>query len=274
MASWVRVAGASACALIFSLGFVSCGGVNNQTIGSTPNITGNWEFTATETTGGTVPMGVSLIASGSAVTGTAVVQMAFPLDCVNGCCGGPFAEFSGSLTGTVDSQGDLKLQSTVPNGGPVFTMSAQASAGTLTGGSFTLTGPCPTQGTITGVEFPTLNGTYAGTMTSQDTGAAYNVATNLVQSTTPNDRGFYNVTATASVTGYPCFTALTEATPLDLNSGFLGNQFAFTMNASPSGGSFSLSGALSPDGKTIAAVYVAGGGTCSLDLGTGTLTLQ
>ena len=68
-------------------------------------------------------------------------------------------------------------------------------------------------------------------------------------------------------------TSATAATPLEQNSGFLGNQFGVTMNGA-GGATLSISGTLSQNGKTIGATYVAAGGTCHLDLGRGTLTLQ
>ncbi len=283
MASYRCAAIVNCAALIVFLGLISgglagCGSTGKIT---TPaGIPGNWELTLTNSgtpmfSGGPiVPMGVALTSMGSAVFGTASVQLAFPQLCSgNGCCGGPFAEFNGSLTGTLDDKGNLTLGSAVPNGGPVFTMTAVVSGGTMTNGTFSLTGPCPDQGTITGVALPTLDGTYAGTVTSVDTGNSYSLSTTLQQSATVNTRGFFDVSGTATFSGYPCLTSAAAATPLEQNSGFLGNQFGVTMNGG-GGATLSISGTLSQDGKTIAATYIAGGGTCRLDLGRGTLTLQ
>ncbi len=282
--SWGRLAGASCAALTLFLGLIvggpaGCGSGSGSKITTTAGIPGNWEFTLTNGgavmfSGGVVPMGVFLTSTGSAVSGTASVQLPFPQLCsANGCCGGPFAEFNDSLTGTLDDKGDLTLGSAVPNGGPVFTMAAMVSGGTMTNGTFSLTGPCPDQGTITGVVLPTLDGTYAGTVTSVDTGNSYSLSTTLQQSATPNTRGFFDVSGTATFMGYPCLTSATEATPLDMNSGLLGNLFGITMNGA-GGATLSISGTLSQDGKTISATYVAGGVACRLDLGKGTLTLQ
>lgn len=293
MAASRYTAGGSCATLALLLGLVAgalsgCGSTGKGTL--TPNsptptpaaLPGNWEFTGTITTsvwptpipsGETVPIGAYLTGTGSAVTGSASVQMAFPQVCIANCCGGPFAEFSNALTGTLNGNGMLTLTSTVPNGGPVFTMTAAVSDATMTGGTFSLTGPCPAQGTITGVELASLDGAYAGTVTSKDTGQSYSLSTTLEQSTTVNTRGFLNVSGMATLTGYPCLTSVTSALPLEQNSGFLGNQFAVTMNGA-GGATLSLSGTLSQDGKTIAATYTAGGGACKLDYGTGTLTLK
>jgi hypothetical protein len=276
MTSRGYLAGGNCAALALFLGLIvggpaGCG--SGSKITTTAGIPGNWEFTGTNSRGGKIPMGVSLTSTGSAVSGTAWVQMAFPQDCLNGCCGGPFAEFNDSLTGTLDDKGDLTLGSAVPNGGPVFTMTAMVSGGTMTNGTFSLTGPCPDQGTITGVALPTLDGTYAGTVTSVDTGNSYSLSTTLQQSAKVNARGFFDVSGTATFSGYPCLTSATVATPLEQNSGLLGNLFGITMNGA-GGATLSISGTLSQDGKTISATYLAGGGACHLDLGKGTLTLQ
>ena len=284
MTSRGYLAGGSCAALTLFLGLIvggpaGCGSGSSSKITTTAGIPGNWEFTLTNSgavmfSGGVVPMGVSLTSTGSAVSGTAGVQLAFPQICsADGCCGGPFAEFNDSLTGTLDDKGNLTLGSAVPNGGPVFTMAATVSGGTMTNGTFSLTGPCPDQGTITGVALPALDGTYAGTVTSVDTGNSYSLSTTLQQSATPNARGFFDVNGTATISGYPCLTSATAATPLEQNSGFLGNQFGVTMNGG-GGATLSISGTLSQDGKTIGATYMVGGGTCHLDYGRGTLTLQ
>lgn len=134
--SWGRLAGANCAAAMFLFGMmasgpVGCGSGGTFTPPGTPaGIPANWEFTGTDSRGGKIPMGVSLTAMGSAVSGTASVQLAFPQLCsANGCCGGPFAEFNDSLTGTLDDKGNLTLGSAVPNGGPVFTMAATVSGG-------------------------------------------------------------------------------------------------------------------------------------------------
>jgi hypothetical protein len=258
-------------------GLAGCGGSSTiVTPPSTPtNITGNWLFTTQNAGGGSDPIAAYLSLTGNTVTGSAVVEAAFPLDCApNGCCGGPFAEFNGSLTGTIDNKGNLMLGSTVPNGGPVFTMTGDVIAGTLTNGSFTLTGSCPAQGPVIGVEFPTLNGTYAGKLTSQSNGASFSISATVAQSTTLNSRGFFNVSGTAQLSGYPCLTSATAAMPLDIYSGFLGNSFEVTMNASSGGATLDFGGVLSLDGKTLMANYFVIGGGCANDIGQGTLTRQ
>jgi hypothetical protein len=288
MTSRAHTAGAHLCfAIIFIVGILALaltGCVANAPIsvsdppGPPANITGNWQFTASPSGSGGIPIAAYLAATNGAVSGSAVVESAFPQDCSsNGCCGGPFAEFNGSLNGTIDAEGNLKLGSAVPNGGPVFTMAGTVNSGTLAKGSFNLTGSgsCAAQGTMAGTEYPALNGTYSGKLTSQTTGQSFTISATFNQTGTLNSRGFFDVNGTANLSGYPCATSASVATPLDLNSGFLGNNFAVTMNAVP-GGTLILSGALSPNDTTMQTQYsfVQVGSSCNDDIGTGALTLQ
>jgi hypothetical protein len=239
--------------------------------GSPVNVTGNWQFTATTTSGEAVPIAAYLTSANGAVSGNAQVQMAFPLYCEpNGCCGGAFAQFNGSLSGTVDAEGNLTLGSAVPNGGPVFTMAGKVSPGTLTNGNFNLTGACAAQGTVAGTEYPALNGTYNGTLTSLVTGQSFAISATFEQSPNLTLGGDFNVTGTAHLTGYPCVTSASTG-----SGGFLGNNFEVALNAVP-GGTLIVSGVLPPDGKALALsyIYVLMGSSCNNDSGLGTLTMQ
>jgi hypothetical protein len=269
-------------ATFFTFALAGCGGASSLNKVSNPpsspsDITGNWVLVpALSASGGGPPISAYLSSNNGAVSGNAVVGGACPLDCVNGCCGGPFcAGFNGSLSGTIDNQGNLTLGSAVSNGGPVFSMTATASQGQLANGTFNLTGSCPAKGTIAGTEYPTLAGTYSGTLTSSNTGQSFAISETLDQSSALNPQGFFDVNATANLSGYSCVTSATEGTPLDMYSGFLGDSFMVSMNASP-GGTLNLSGAISPDGKTLLATYEFAqlGSKCNIDFGTGTLTLQ
>ena len=238
---------------------------------SPANITGNWQFIANPGPAGGIPIATYLTSANGVVSGTAQVQMAFPLYCApNGCCGGPFYVFNRSLTGTVDAKGNLMLGSNVPNGGPVFTMTGQVNGESLNNGNYTLTGSCSDQGAVAGTEYPALNGTYTGTLTSQITGQSFAISATFDQSTAVTLSGVFDVTGTANLTGYPCVTSASVT-----GGSFLGNNLEVAMNAVP-GGLLDVSGVLSPDGKTLALsyVYVLMGSNCNNDGGTGTLTLQ
>lgn len=268
------------CLLFAGAAFLAGCGSSPRHVTPTPSpgaIPGNWEFTANITSSGwgqgeTVPIGVYLTGTASAVEGTAWVQMPFPEYCTAQCCGGPFATFSNALSGTL-SGGVLNLTSIVPDNGPLFAMNGDISGADFTTGTFKLTGGCPASGPITGVEIPTLNGTYAGTLTSQTTGKSYSFSVTLAQSSTLNTRNFFSVSGTGTFTAYPCLTTITVPSPVASNSGMLGSEFSLTM-AGTGGAQLNLNGTLAPDGETIKATYAVVGGACSNDIGGGTLTLQ
>ena len=278
MTSWVRARSGT---LIILLGLVAGGssGCHSASHGratsAATGVTGNWELTATEDNGATVPIGAYLKTSGDTVYGAAQVQKVFSAGCAaNGCCGGPFAEFDRLITGNLDGAGDIALKSQVPGGGPVFTMTGSASGDSRLQGDFSLTGACSAQGTLTGVEIPALHGTYSGVMTSRQTGKSFEISATLEQSTKLNPRGFFNVSGSARLSSYSCMTAARVAAPLDRNSALLGNKFQVSMSASQGGAMIGLSGKLEQGGQTLAATYAVVGGGCSNDFGKGTLTQQ
>lgn len=278
MTSWVRARGGT---LVVLLGLVAGGSAgchsaaNANPASGAAGITGNWEFTATYNNGATVPIGAYLKSSGDTIYGAGQVQKEFSAGCeANGCCGGPFAEFDRLITGTLDGAGNIALKSQVPGGGPVFTMTGSANGDSRLQGNFSLTGACPAQGTITGIEIPALRGTYAGMMTSRQTGKSFQISATFEQGAKLNQRGFFNLSGTATLTGYPCLKSARIAAPLDRNSALLGNKFQVSMSAASSGAMMGLSGKLVQGGQALAATYAIVGGGCSNDFGKGTLTLQ
>jgi hypothetical protein len=264
-------------ACVITGGLTGCGGTSSTITPPNPpptpaNITGNWELTPKITSGFTTSIAVYLTSNAGVVSGIAEGPPAVDNVCTsNGCCGTPIGVFYNvALTGTVDSDGNLKL-STAAGGNPNFAMTGTASGSTISNGNFTLSGTCTAQGTITGTEYAPLDGTYAGTVTSQATGKSYAVTTTLDQGSVPNSSGYLNLTGAVSVSGYPCISS--GSTPL--SSTFLGNEFNAGVNPSPNG-TLGWGGILSPDGKTIEISYGfnQSGSSCNGDFGTGTLTLQ
>ncbi len=280
--SWPRVA-SILCLLIVGVALLAGCGSSPKAPTPAPTPTpqynsGNWEFTFKVVTsnwqpGEIVPMGAYLSDLQGVETGTAAVQLAFPQICNAQCCSGPFAQFNNALSGTLTSADVLNLASSVPDGGPAFTMNGMMSGETFSDGSFNLTGSCTAAGTVTGVEIATLNGSYAGTLTSQDTGKSYSFSTTLAQSSALSTRGLFPVTGTGTLTAYPCMTTVTVPTPVANYSGMLGDEFNLAMTGA-NGAQFDLSGTLSADGETITVTYSAIGGSCANDIGSGTLTLQ
>jgi hypothetical protein len=278
MTSWVRARGGIVVVVagLIAGGSAGCHSASNAiSAPGAAGVTGNWEFTATSNNGATVPIGAYLKSSGDTIYGAGQVQKEFSAGCeANGCCGGPFAEFDRLITGTLDGAGNIALKSQVPGGGPVFTMTGSADGDSRVQGNFSLTGACPAQGTITGFEIPLLHGTYSGMMTSSQTGKSFQVSATLEQGTKLNQQGFFSLSGTSTLTGYPCLKSARIAAPLDRNSALLGNKFQVSMNAASGGAMIGLSGRLVQDGQALAATYAIVGGGCSNDFGMGTLGLQ
>jgi hypothetical protein len=145
----------------------------------------------------------------------------------------------------------------------------------ISNGTFSLAnGGCSPQGTVTGTEYPPLNGTYSGTLTSGRTGQSFAVSAALNQSSGPNSDGYLTLVGTVNVSGFPC-VASGGAAPFSLSTSYVGSYFNASLNPSP-GATLFLTGTLSPDGKTLAVNYgfTLAGSSCNGDGGTGTLTLQ
>ncbi len=278
MTSWARAAGIN---LLFTFvlivgGPAGCHSASNRaSTSSSAGVAGNWQFTATYGKDSKVPIGAYLTISGGSISGVAQVQKRFSGGCdANGCCGGPFSEFDRLVTGSVDGSGNVTLRSVVPGGGPVFSMTGYTSHGSMAQGNFTLSGSCPAQGTITGTRIPALHGTYAGTLTSETTGENFNILVTLDQSKTLNPKGSFNVSGGVRLQGYSCLSSARIATPLDHNSGLLGNAFKVTMKSSAGGAMLGLTGTVAQGGQTLKTTYAVIGGSCRNDFGRGTLTLQ
>jgi hypothetical protein len=264
--------------MTFALGIAGCGG-NSQSplpVQLPPSITGNWELTANVTPEGTAPIAIYLTSNAGSVSGIAFGPPAFDLLVYpDGCVGSPLGTFNGVvLTGTVDTSGNLKL-GTAAGSSPAFAMTGTVSGATISSGSFTLecNNSAAAQGTITGVEYPALNGTYAGTLTSQVTGQSFTMTMAPNQSSAPNSNGVLSLTGTVNVSGYSYISPTAMSFPTGFT--FVGNAFALDVYSS-SGEALYLTATLSTDGKTLQVTYgtFPSGGGVTQDYGTGTLTLQ
>jgi hypothetical protein len=271
----------------FLMLFSRCG-TNAPTVISYPpispaNITGNWELTANFTSLGTSPISLGpasfaiyMTSNAGSVSGFAIGPPANDLLVYpDGCVGGPFGRFDVALTGQVDANGKLTLSSPASTI-PAFTMSGSVSGSTISGGSFTLacsSSGSTAQGTITGIEYPPLNGTFAGTLTSQLTGQSFTLSATLNQSGAPNSNGLLSLAGTVNVGGYSYIPSAAMPIPSDFT--FVGNDFGVYPTAS-GGEALYLTVALSSDGRTLGVTYgtFPSGGGLTQDYGTGTLTLQ
>ena len=247
------------------------------------SLTGNWELTASSTTGAVGPIGIYLTQSGSTVSGIAFVQMAFP-QCIGSDgvpCSFPFGVISRNLTGTIDPNGNITLGATtggIPSS--TFSMTATTTNNSTLSGTYSISlPPASDSGTITGNIIAPLNGTYAGTVVSSSTGLSMGVTTTLSQTTTPDATGALRVTETATTfTGSSCFTTVVMQGPPATYSGLIGNGFTVNLVSTTNANTFIIaSGGIASDAKTIQFHYDTAnlpGSTCKNDYGGGTLTLQ
>lgn len=274
----MRFCAALTACMTFALGITGCGGnLQNPTPVQFPaSVTGNWELTANVTSAGTAPIAIYLTSNAGNVSGIAFGPPATDL-LVNpdGCVGSPIGIFNGVvLTGTVDTGGNLKL-GTAAGSSPAFAMTGTVSGAAISSGSFTLecSNSATVQGTITGVEYPVLNGTYAGTLTSQVTGQSFMLSAAFNQGNAPNSSGVLSLTGTVNVSGYSYISPATMSVPTGFT--FVGNAFSMDVNSS-SGEALYLAAILSPDGKTLQVTFgtFPSGGGLTQDYGTGMLTLQ
>ncbi len=264
-----------ACAVL-AAGIAGCGS-NSPTMsdppGSGANITGNWVFTANAGASGIEPISIYLASNAGSASGIAVLPPEPQICVAGGFCGGPLTVMNTSLTGTIDASGNLTLGSTAPGGVPVFAMAGTVSGTTMSNGSFTLTGTEGTisQGSVAGVEYAALDGTYSGTVTSASTGQSFTVSALLNQSNGPNSSGLLGLTGTMTITGDSCVPSSAMA----ISTSFVGSGFQNGLNVTSSE-TLGVSGTLSPSGKTLAIQYGLSGasGSCSGDSAAGTLTLQ
>jgi hypothetical protein len=276
--------------LIVAFCIAGCGASNVSPSSPTPirtGITNNWQLALSDSPGIVgATYGIYLTQKGNAVSGILAFQQVYQM-CVPPSgppCAFPFGEIPLELTGTVDTSGNIVLNSVPDSGGPAaFSITASTTDDTTLSGTYTITlvttSPPATwvdQGTISGNTINALNGTYSGTVKSP-TGLSMDVTTTLSQTSSPNSFGDLEVSASANFVGLQCFTSATVPNP----GGLRGNQLVvnFIPSNSPST-TISMFGTLSPDAKTIAVSFTElSGGACSSgyyygELGNGTLTLQ
>ena len=247
-----------------------CGGAGSVSgvsapISVSPNVTGNWQMSASSATypGQTFQLGASLVLSGSNVSGTAHISS-------------PCYSFATAVpvSGTLDSKGNLVINSgLISNQALAFT--GVVSGTLLSNASYAVLGGCAggDKGSINGQLMAPLTGSYAGSIQSF-TGTVIQVNTQLVQGTTADSGGFFHESGTAAFTGSPCFTQASIANSAT-DSLLLANAFSVNLTTSgATGGIISLNGTFDPLAKALKLQYQVYGGKCAGDAGSGTLVLQ
>jgi hypothetical protein len=237
---------------------------------TTPSVSNNWQFQATNTSGGN-SLGTLTALSGSVAVGTSssgsidsVLQATSP-------CYLPTANvvpLSGTVNGSTVSVRSFAVQSQFLS----LNGTLDASQANLTG-TYEIDGGCSNgeKGTFTGARYRALTGTYTGSV--KDSSSVIHTVTLTSTQGAPTGQGNFPITGSATITGFSCFSSANVAT----NGGYIsGNTLLLTLNdGGNTGTTIQLNGTVDSGATsiTIKAPTVSGG-FCNGTLPSVTLTRQ
>lgn len=233
---------------------------------STSSITGNWE-------GPLVPAAnsapLSLLYGAISQTTGVTAQGAFTTSvlhiqgqCFNGVPTIPAQGFLQNTALTLNSfevsQQYLLLNATVTNSGSTLNGTYKVNGGCAQGAS----------GTFNAVRYAPLTGTYNGSATAPGS-TTRSLELVLTQSPDDSGDGSFELTGTAALSGFPCFTQGTSAS----NGRVSGSSFSIlytTNETTPS--TVKLVGSFDPAARNITTMtYTVNGGSCTGFTGTGSM---
>jgi hypothetical protein len=246
------------------------GGANPTPVTTYAYLTGNWMFQLSRTSGPTPFTALSGFINetdqnpGTDDLTTAVFQATPASNCYQTSTTIPL---QGSTKGNVFSVSSFSVK------GQYLSLTAKknAAADSLTG-TYSVSDACAAEskGTLTGVKYASLTGTYSGSIVGPD--SAQSMQLNLTQPAQGNGDGYFLMTGSATFTGSPCFTSGTVAAA---GSTVIGNSVMLTIDTT--GGYATqvvLTGTFDAAADTInlSSIEMTGSGTCSGSLGTARLT--
>jgi hypothetical protein len=170
------------------------------------------------------------------------------------------------LTGTIDAQGNLSGTSAALRGQVLsFTGVLAADRSSISQGAYTFKGGCADghRGTLTGLKFKPIDGTYNGTLA--ETGDSEALSADLKQTSSSDGNGFLDVTGTVTYTG-ACNEKFT------VTSSDLAGRFIQLQLGAADGSNTTIYGNVDPDGSKLWLVDYEGG--CNGFNGVGLLSLQ
>lgn len=248
------------CCLVFATG---CGGTGSATSGKAtppppqyPSITGNWSLAAnSQVFSQSTLIGGFITNAGGSVSGT--------LHFLNSPCYSLPTDvpFSGSIT----TGGAISVTSSQV-ARQIVAVSGKITEGTLSSGTYTITGGCGNgdKGTVTGYIVPAFTNTYTGTFVSGSTSIGVTVTTTQ---SSPTSDGIYQVSGSATFAGSPCFSSGTIT-----SSAIAGGYMDVVITAS-NGGVVEFIGEITDStGKTITGSYDVTAGVCAGNSGSGNLS--
>ena len=230
------------------------------------NMSGNWQLEATATSGSVPFNSLSGYVSELAVNATAhATQVAF-LVTSNGC----FADTKTvPLSGNVEEP-NISLSSFSIEGQVLTLTATKNEAATSLSGTYSVAGGCGDgeAGTITGLRYAPLTGTYTGPLASDP---AKTLTLNLSQYADGTGTGTFLVTGSASMTGFACFTSGTLGAT---GAGYVsGSMAVLTFNTNdPSGAQLALTGTFDTAASTLTVNSIqVTAGSCSGSYGNASL---
>lgn len=233
------------------------------------NVTGNWQFAftpAANTAVLTAASGSIDQSGGTTAQGqftTAVLLITAP--CYSSGKQLPTQGFATANALNLNSFGDVGQYLN-------FVLTIADSGDTLSG-TYSVQNGCAAgaHGTLAGVRYLPLNGTYAGPFTG---GAQRSASLQLQQSTQQAGDGGFLLSGTAAFSGFGCFAHGTTAEPVGGSvSGSAAT--AHFVTDEPAGSSIDLTGTFDSAAKTLTVSnYTVSGGACDGQTGSATLALQ
>jgi len=175
------------------------------------------------------------------------------------------------MSGSIDKNGVITATSLSVNGQVfAFTGTSSANGTGISGGKYTITGGCAggDSGSIMGIRYAALTGTFAGSVRSM--GGLQVQASAALAKIAPATNGYIPKSGTVTFSGSPCFGLTTIANPAT-DSRIIGNFFFVTLTADFQT-KVRVTGSFDANAKVLPVQYSVQGGLCSGDSGTGTLS--
>lgn len=249
----------------FCLLLSGCGGGSSSTTPPPPTPlslqSGNWDFSATSSSGPSFLIGGNVVQTGTSITGGVHV--------VNSTC--ITASTPVPITGSISGQTATVTSAAVASQTINATLSGSPTA---LNGTYSVTGTgCAggDKGTIAGVLVPSVTGTWKGAFVSSVVANPTVITTAVITEGAADANGLFSLTGTATYSGSPCFASGTTATGSAISGRT--NDVILKNN---DGSTVEFVGFLtSPASPTqMTGTYTVSGGLCNGDSGSGTLSKQ
>lgn len=206
------------CLLLLSLFSLSgCGLAKTLFPATTPeDLSGNWQFSSTNTTPTTannIVLVGALVSNGANVTGT----LRFTDIAPGNACGavGQVFNFTGSIDDTLPTAQVLNLHSAVAGSTIAIQVNLNAHLQGIAAGTATITGPTCTfaSSPLAAIQYPPVTGTFTGPLTPvtsipANAAQAGTGTLTVTQASTPNTDGSFSLTGSLTFAGASCTSTI------------------------------------------------------------------